>query len=182
MKATDYDPTADDDFERAGFIAAGFMVCLGGFVIAAVFCDLFLPIAPDDVLRVVACLGVLSLPALGFVVVSRRRWMLVASVLAAALVVAMLASPWHSRKRFIWDLYSVQTGMTVDEVEAIMGRYTKGAGKKWGQSAAAFPEGEERDRATGIMTYRWNDSDYDSDWGQVKFEQGRVVGVEFLPD
>jgi hypothetical protein len=79
----------------------------------------------------------------------------------------------------------VRPGMTVDEVEAVMGGYIKGMGQKWGGAGnSAYPEGAERDRATGIMTYRWNDSNpaYNADWGQVTFEHGRVVKVEFLPD
>ena len=34
------------------------------------------------------------------------------------------------------------------------------------------------------MTYRWNTTDaaYDADLGQVTFQDGRVVSVEFLPD
>ncbi len=34
------------------------------------------------------------------------------------------------------------------------------------------------------MTYRWNETDwaFDADWGQVTFEDGRVVKVQFLPD
>jgi hypothetical protein len=34
------------------------------------------------------------------------------------------------------------------------------------------------------VIYRWNTTDgaYDSDWGRVEFEAGRVTKVEFLPD
>jgi hypothetical protein len=133
-----------------------------------------------------------SAPALAVVWVCRRRWMTTTYVAACAVVLVLAFVPWHPRKRFVWDLHSVEPGMTVDEVEAVMGRYMKGAGKKWavpGVSEAlvvapAFPAADERAHATGTMTYRWDDSDggYDSDWGQVTFADGRVVEVRFLPD
>jgi len=90
-----------------------------------------------------------------------------------------------ARQVFIHDLTSLRIGMSVDEVEHVMGRYIKGAGPKWGMvTEATYPHGKERMRANGTMTYRWNASDgrYDSDWGQVTFENGRVVKTEFLPD
>jgi hypothetical protein len=96
----------------------------------------------------------------------------------------MVATPWHARKQFVWDLYSVRQGMSVDEVEAVMGEYIKGMGTKFGESSASHPTSDKRAAATGTMTYRWNDSDAccDADWGQVTFQQGRVVKVEFLSD
>jgi len=45
------------------------------------------------------------------------------------------------------------------------------------------PAGEDRLHVTGTMTYRWStDANYDADWGQVEFVDGKVVKVEFLPD
>jgi hypothetical protein len=133
-----------------------------------------------------------SAPALAVVWVCRRRWMTNTYVATCAVLLVLVFVPWHPRKRFVWDLHSVEPGMTVDEVEGVMGRYMKGAGKKWavpGVSEAsvvapAYPAGDERAHATGTMTYRWNDSDgaYDSDWGQVTFADGRVVNVQFLAD
>lgn len=42
---------------------------------------------------------------------------------------------------------------------------------------------EERRHFTGNMIYRWSTSaEYNADWGQVAFRNGRVVKVEFLPD
>ena len=185
MTTDELDPAADDRFIRHAFLVTGFVLCLIGYAGAALVCDALFPFAPDDVWPVAACLWVLSVPALGILVARRRGWMLVAYALAVAAVIAVLMSPWHPRKRFVWDLHSVQPGMTVDEVEAILGQYPKGAGKKWGGSGTAdYPDGPERARVTGTMTYRWNVSDpaYDSDWGQVTFAQGRVVEVRFLPD
>src|SRR4051812_24822918 len=95
--------------------------------------------------------------------------------------------PWHPRKRFVHDLFSVSPGMSVDDVERIMGGYMKGQGRKWvvppgaapllrapgepvdagaavrAEAARAayvppdYPAGQERAHATGTMTYRWSD-------------------------
>jgi hypothetical protein len=102
----------------------------------------------------------------------------------ASVVVAYV--PWNPRKHFVRDVFSVRAGMSVDEVEAILGGYIKGAGPQWplpeapdpivrgldephrptatehARAAAAayrepqYPAGAERRHVTGIMTYRWS--------------------------
>lgn len=131
---------------------------------------------------------------------------------AAGLAIFFLFVPWHPRKVFVARLYSIEEGMTVDEVEAILGGYTKGHG--WAipdqppphdlgspeetervtqellRDAEAryrppeYPDGEARAHATGTMIYRWNttSASYNADWGQVEFVDGKVVAVEFRPD
>jgi hypothetical protein len=118
---------------------------------------------------------------------ARGRWAALAGLLAAVILIYV---PWHPRKVFVLDLDSVHRGMTVDEVEAVMGKYVKGVGAKWvvpggvAPSPDGYPEGDQRAHASGRMTYRWctTDSAYDADWGQVEFLDGKVVRVEFLPD
>jgi hypothetical protein len=179
---------------RAAF-ALVFVVLLAAAALLALALDVDLFVAADGrpLARVVqfGFTFALTIPALlAAFWRDRRTWKFAAYVAALAALVTLIFMPWHPRKRFVRDLYSLDSGMTVDEVEAVMGGYMKGAGKKWvvpGDSAAstagpAFPAGDERAHATGTMTYRWDDSDYDSDWGQVTFADGRVVKVEFLPD
>lgn len=114
------------------------------------------------------------------------KWLSWSAVLAGVLVVLV---PWNQRKRFVHDVHSVRVGMSVDEVEAILGGYIHGAGPKWQgppgpdplvrglddpqdptateQAEAAFaaypepeyPAGPARRHATGVMTYRWS-----TDW------------------
>jgi hypothetical protein len=161
-----------------------FLLCLIGFIGLAVLCDLVLGITFHELARVFVFLAFLSLPALVMALVSRRLWTLTAYVAGVTIVVAIVATPWNARKQFVWDLYSVRQGMSVDEVEAVMGGYIKGMGTKFGESRAEYPIDAKRNAATGTMTYRWNDSDAccDADWGQVTFQQGRVVKVEFISD
>lgn len=107
--------------------------------------------------------------------------------------------PWNTRKPFLRDLDKVQIGMTVDQVENIMGRYITGTG--WPvMPGASSPTGQLIDVASGItlatsnspsgeilirdsITYRHsNDGAFNSDWGVVRFSNGFVVAKEFMPD
>jgi hypothetical protein len=120
----------------------------------------------------------------------RSARMKAAYAATTALLVVLAFVGWHPRKRFVHDLDSLTPGMTVDEVEAVMGRYLKGAGAKWTvpdgpappvlgpgeapspetEAAArraqesyeppAYPTGAERAHVTGTMTYRWCDDDW----------------------
>ena len=193
-----------------------FVALLAAFVWFALNVDVFCATAPTAFAKCFQ-LGIAftaSTPALAVAWMCRRQWMTATYCVALAAIVALAFLPWHPRKQFVADLHSLEKGMTVDQVEAVMGRYLKGAGSKWavpetppppvlgpGESpspeveesvrraqedykAPAYPSGDERAHANGTMTYRWNDHDsmYDSDWGQVTFEDGRVVVVAFLPD
>jgi hypothetical protein len=93
---------------------------------------------------------------------------------------------WNSRKPFLKDFYRVREGMTVEQVEHIMGNYIGGTcypahplGLPAGKSAAEAEELALPDRAV----YRHTDEGWgDSDWGEITFEKGRVVQTQFLPD
>jgi len=114
---------------------------------------------------------------------SKVRWIAFGAFLLGVLVVLV---PWNARKRFVHDVFSVRAGISVDEVEAIMGGYIKGAGAAWhlphapdprvrppdepedaaeGELARAtfesyrapdYPTGVDRDYYTGTMIYRWS--------------------------
>lgn len=117
----------------------------------------------------------------------RKRWQLITVGVVVGGVLLLWWNPFHPRKRFLHDLYSVQTGMTVDEVEAIMGGYMKGWGARFhpgveNYEPPEYPTGPDRASVTGTMTYRWSAGAFDADWGQIRFSSGRVVEVEFHPD
>jgi hypothetical protein len=101
--------------------------------------------------------------------------------------VLVVLVPWNERKRFVHDVFSVRVGMSVDEVEAVMGGYIKGAGAAWhlpqapdprvrhaydpadaaavelaqarfdSYRAADYPTDVDRHYFTGTMTYRWSE-------------------------
>jgi len=103
--------------------------------------------------------------------------------------------PWNTRKPFLRDLEKVQVGMTVDQAEEIMSRYMKGTG--W---ILPTSSGKLTDVRSGVtlqtsnapsgelmiqnsITYRHSNlGAFNSDWGVVKFKDGRVEGKIFMPD
>lgn len=108
--------------------------------------------------------------------------------------------PWTSRKPFLKDLYSIKPGMTETDVRRIMGRYMEGT--NWPAIYGGSPEGSGtlNDPGSGkqhatestpdgkltiksSLVFRHSTSGaFDSDWGIVALENGRVTGVSFSPD
>jgi len=96
-------------------------------------------------------------------------------------------------QKFLEDLAQVEVGMPQKEVEQLMAAYTVGSG--WPSLGSTElmtvdqtgvrtvgrlePETDELTIA-GAVIYRYTDN---SDWGVVHYdENGKVRGVEFLPD
>jgi hypothetical protein len=115
----------------------------------------------------------------------RREKLLILGLLFVALFSIRFVN-WNSRKPFLKDFYRVQEGMTVEQVEQIMGSYMGGIcqpshplGLPDEELTIETEEMAQPDRAV----YRHTDEGWgNSDWGEVHFEQGRVVKIEFLPD
>jgi hypothetical protein len=121
-----------------------------------------------------------------------RHKLTVLAVLAIALL-GVREIHWNSRKPFLKDLYRVQEGMTVAQVEQIMGDYMTGGGVPLGSPGARLdgriaearkePRSDPRGPVTGTISYRHTNEGWgDSDWGVVTFESGRVVRVWFSHD
>lgn len=131
-----------------------------------------------DPWRVALAYGILvGFPLLGGILISwclmPAKWKLGAG--AALMLLGFLPHivHWHPRQAFVARLGFVKRGMTISQVEGLMGTYKKGAGTKWGQSTSAYPP--DRARATGSMVYRWSDDGaFDSDFGvgRVRRRQG----------
>jgi hypothetical protein len=107
--------------------------------------------------------------------------------------------PWSIRKPFLRDLYSIQPGMNEDEVRNIMAGYMEGTGWPALYVGESHGEGFVNDFGTGTgypatefdgelaiknsLVFRHSDDGaYNSDWGIVTLEEGRVVSVDFSPD
>ena len=105
----------------------------------------------------------------------------------------------EGRLAFVDDLYSIQKGMTRSEVEEIMGSYMTGTG--WPAAPESSNAGTLTEVGSGAeyatttsdsgelaikdsIVYRWydKDGDFDSDWGVVRFKDGKVVDVRFMMD
>jgi hypothetical protein len=93
---------------------------------------------------------------------------------------------WNSRKPFLKDLYRVQEGMSLEQVEEIMGEYMGGAccpAEPLALSGGDGPGEPEQIEPPDRLVYRHTDEGWgDSDWGEVHFENGRVAKVRYLPD
>jgi hypothetical protein len=99
---------------------------------------------------------------------STQRWVL---GLFLAAMVAIYVTNWDSRKPFLTNLFRIEPGMTVAQVDQLMAGYFRS------------PATPGQLSADGRITYRHTDEGWgDSDWGLVTFQNGRVSQVEFLPD
>lgn len=186
---------------------------LGGYILALAFLWLIgaavqaiwpQTISPYFHFGAILLCGLLFLP-----LVRVERLRIAKAILCGLFLLAMVAlwfSPVSTRQPFLRDLDRVETGMTLAQVEAIMGGYMKGTG--WPEpppfTKSPTPQSSKtqniKDLATGsthqieadkkgelqiagAVTYRHSDEgEYNSDWGVVSFQNGRVSKVEFMPD
>lgn len=123
---------------------------------------------------VIAISLTVSLPALVWALLVRRRWSIAAYLATAALALVLVASPWHPRLRFIHALEALSPGITVAQVQTRMANYEGGF----------LPPDESAVDFDGSLVYGWNreDGDYNADVGHVVFESGRLVATGFSPD
>lgn len=136
--------------------------------------------------------GVFWALVLGVITYLRYDWPgvvldLVLTLVCLVLLAVLYLVPWNSRKVFLEDLWAVKPGMSVPEMEGIMGKYIRGSG--W----PANPLGSGGSAGGGQLTpsrpglesrvYRHStDGRFNSDWGVVYIKEGKVVGTEFFPD
>jgi hypothetical protein len=126
-----------------------------------------------------------GLVSLLFLVGAPVRHKLLSLGLLAVIMVSARFVHWDSRKPFLKDLFRVKEGMTVAQVEQIMGGYMTGGGIPVGAPAPQLCGrlAEYGPQATGTIVYRHTNEGWgDSDWGVVALREGRVVDVEFSPD
>ncbi|UCC61706.1 MAG: hypothetical protein JSV36_12985, partial [Anaerolineae bacterium] len=117
-----------------------------------------------------------------------RQKLLILALLAIAFSSVRFID-WNSRKPFLKDLYRIEVGMTVAQVEQIMGDYMTGGGVPLGSPGTRLDgrlaEGliGPAEPATGTISYRHTDEWWgNSDWGVVTLENGRVVDIWFSHD
>jgi hypothetical protein len=108
-----------------------------------------------------------------------RRMLLLVTFIVAMVVLYKI--PWSTRKPFLMALDRVRIGMTAEEVDGVMGGYIRGSG--W-PAVGRFGSDENGELVVkGSIIYRHSDYGmFNSDWGLVEFNDGKVTGVEFLPD
>jgi hypothetical protein len=115
----------------------------------------------------------------------RREKVLILSLLIVVLFSIRFVD-WNSRKPFLKDFHRIKEGMTVEQVEQIMGDYMGGPCQP--KNSLGLPAGEsgaktEEPTLPEMAVYRHTDEGWgNSDWGEISFEKGRVVEIQFLPD
>lgn len=158
------------------------LVGLGAFVVSAAAPPTLIEVVVDFPLSTtfyIIYFAVCSLILLPFVAGRSGRLKSVVYLSLAAVLLTLHVWPWSSRKTFLRDLWRVKSGMTVAEVELIMGKYIHGTGWR----ADVFSEDPSELRLGDSVVYRHsNDGRYNSDWGIVKLKGGHVVSVEFWAD
>lgn len=113
-----------------------------------------------------------------------RQKLTALALLAVALLIIGTIN-WNSRKPFLRDLYRVKEGMTVAQVDQIMGHYMTGGGVYPGSPGVRLDGklAEVGPGATGTISYRHTNEGWgNSDWGIVAFENGHVIDVSYCPD
>jgi hypothetical protein len=148
-------------------VAAGLL-----FIALAVFILFDLTAAVSVYLTVTVGYAILWLVLAAFLL---RRQPRAAQLLVLGLFLAGMAvvstTNWDSRKPFLKDLYRIEPGMTVAQVDQIMAGYLR---------APVTPGQMNQDN--GII-YRHTTAGWgDSDFGMVTFQDDRVSHVRFLPD
>lgn len=129
-----------------------------------------------------------------------QRAQTIAFVLVLTLIGLLFLVPWTTRKPFLRDLYSIRVGMDEAQVQQIMDGYIDGTG--WparapgatqdvqqvidamgeGTYATARTAAGDMGVADSIVFRHPTEPHFNSDWGSVRFQDGRVVGVSFSPD
>jgi hypothetical protein len=109
-------------------------------------------------------------------------WRLLVVSVSVAATIGVRYLDWDSRKPFLRDLYSLQVGMTPQEVEAKMRGYLRGTGWPQNPFSDAPLDGGELEIGSAQVYRHTNEGWGNSDWGIVRFDGGVLVGVEFSPD
>lgn len=157
-----------------------FALCLATSVAFAAYLDLLGGGLIHKPLRFVAfVIAYSSLPTIVGLLVFRTPWTGRGLLVVTALVSAIVFLPWHPRKRFVDDLHSIRIGMTVEEVERVMGAYERRVDST---SPYTFPDRTYDGPADRQISFGSTVAAYDADIAEVTFLNGRVVYVEFQPD
>jgi hypothetical protein len=152
---------------------------LGTLLIALAILSIFYlveRIIPVSVVPFSTCASGIAFAAAGFLLLRYLQPALQMSVLAAGLIFILSVRfvDWNSRKPFLRDLYKVRLGMSVPDVQSIMGGYL---------TTASTEEPEFNKLEDELIVYRpSNEAAYNADLGEITVRSGRVVAVRYLGD
>jgi hypothetical protein len=152
------------------------LAAVGAFALY-VLLDMWLTVSSSPVVIAITVL-VTAVPAVALLRDRGRRLKAAAIAVIAVAVVAVRFVDWNSRKPFVRDYSMLHAGMTVGEVDAVMGKWIHGTG--W--PASMEPGAGELEIQGAIVFRHTNEGWGDSDWAIVRFERGRVAAVDFSSD
>lgn len=131
---------------------------------------------PVSVVPFSTCASGIAFAAAGFLLLRYLQPALQMGVIAAGLVLILSVRfvDWNSRKPFLRDLYKVRVGMSVPDVQSIMGGYL---------TTPSTEEPEVNKLEDELIVYRpSNEAAYNADLGEITVRNGRVVAVRYLGD
>ena len=114
-----------------------------------------------------ACVGYLTIDRIN----SKDRLAIMALLLSLVLSTQYL--DWNDIKPLLRDTYRIRLGMTVAEVESLMGNHKIGPGGPFTNDEETEPTGE------GKLVYM---TPHTTDMVRVKVKEGKVEGVEYVGD
>jgi len=109
---------------------------------------------------------------------ARTPWRgLSAFAVLAAGILALFVVPWSRREQFLNDLYSIEPGSSVTDVQHTMARYMVGSG-----IPALDGSGREIGVPDAVIFRHSTEPAYNCEWGIVHFREGRVTEVSLAYD
>jgi hypothetical protein len=157
---------------------------------------------PFSVKSLAIYFGIWSLILLPFTTYKPSRLKSGLYALFVLCLVGLYVIPWNSRKPFLRDFDRIRPGMTFADVETIMEGYMKGTGWPAIDTSNSNPSGTGTLHEVGTdlslpttntpdgelairdsIVYRHsNEGQFNSDWGIVKFQDGKVMAKAFMRD
>lgn len=157
--------TADTGSGRSWINTAPWVLLIV-LLLPPLFSELIVAIAPSSLTYVLYGTTATFIQVWSFPL-PRKRQLSGLLVLIGALLMLHLV-PWSSRKAFLAAFHRVEIGMSVERVHSLL---------------APVSLSPERQTSLTARGYRHSDAPrFDSDIGLVRFTDGRVTAMEFLPD
>jgi hypothetical protein len=167
------------------------------FLVCAIFLEILISFPLPSIVYISFFVTLLALTLLTFIWnknKSQRLFTLISTLFYIIILTTLHLIPWSSRKPFLNDLYSINKGMTIQEVNQIMDSYIQNTESNTTTSFAntesslinlSSSKSAHQNELTieNSLVYRHsNSAKFNADLGVVYFKNNQVISVEFLPD
>lgn len=177
------EPRQDTTTNKGYSFGSMFAIVVLAIVVATIidFLSAWIPFVWITPLKYVVYTTLVTALLSRFVLARRELRRIVALIVFIVAMVILYNIQWNTRKPFLMDLSRVRIGMTAEEVDGVMSKYIKGSGIPPVGNFASDENGQLKLKDSIVYRHS-NDGAFNADWGVVKFKDGKVVDVEFLPD